>query len=84
LHDDTSGCLVWAWFFVEFLDPFPICLRFSLLFGHNWTFVECSTSMICEILMHYHMDLKFCTLILNMLKFIVILVWIIYLMSFLF
>ena len=84
LHVITSVCLVWAWFFVDFLDSFPIWLGFSLLFSHLWTFVECSTYMTCEILMPYHMKLKFCGLILNMFKFILALVWFIYLMPFLF
>jgi hypothetical protein len=75
LYGAWFGCCDCSWFLVEFLDWFLIWLRFFMLDGHLWAFEWSWTSFICEMLVVYPMDLKFCTLFLDMLNVVLALVW---------
>ena len=78
LHENTCECREYRWIFLEFLKAFPIWLGFYLLFSHLLTICETCLYLICEILMLNWMDLKFDMWIVDILKFVMVLVPFIY------
>jgi hypothetical protein len=72
------------WIFLEFLKAFPIWLGFYLLFSHLLHFCEICWHLICEILVINWMDVKFCGVIVDILRYILVLVPFIYHILFLF
>ena len=74
LHEPTLGCLVYMWFFMELLMAFPNCLIISPLFVQNVDFCDTWCHLFCEILIHYWMDMKFYVWLLDILRFIMVLI----------
>jgi hypothetical protein len=68
----------------QFLDWFLIWLRFFILDDHLWAFQVSWSSCDCEMLVLYPMNVKFCTLFLDMFSVVLALVWGFYQLPFLF
>ena len=74
LHEHAYGCWQCVWIFLEFWSAFSIWLIISPLLDQNVDFCDTWCHMICEILILNWMDLKFDMWLLDILRFIMVLV----------